>query len=143
MTSGAPLAYKVVGTTDDVTACDCCGRQNLKATIALQPLDVDGGEIGDVVYFGMTCGARAAGWTVKDTRAKTNAADRARAEAEAAARRAAAEEEERRYHAWLTAAYGPAVKQPADLWAIGVRPYLALVAYRRGEPAPAATDLGR
>jgi hypothetical protein len=75
-------AYRVLGTSDDVTTCELCGRAELKSTVALQPLDPDGGADGEAVYFGSDCAARAAGWTQKDVRKAAGAADRARAEAE-------------------------------------------------------------
>ena len=53
--------YQFIGTTDEVTSCDCCGRDNLKMTIVLQ--EKDGGEF---TFFGSQCGAKALGWTVKD-----------------------------------------------------------------------------
>jgi hypothetical protein len=64
------LAYRFIGTTDEVTACDCCGRQGLKMTIVLAP--VDG---GDYVFFGNACGAKAQGWGVKDFNAAAKSAD--------------------------------------------------------------------
>ena len=47
--------YKVLGVTDEETVCDCCGRTELKATVALETAD------GEVVHFGRVCAARAAG----------------------------------------------------------------------------------
>ena len=44
--------YAILGITDDITTCDCCGKTNLKRTVAL---DRD----GDTVYFGVDCAARA------------------------------------------------------------------------------------
>lgn len=52
--------FTVLGTTDDVTTCDCCGRANLKATVVLRNAE------GDVAYYGRSCAAKATGWTVKD-----------------------------------------------------------------------------
>jgi len=54
-------AYKMIGITDEVTSCDCCGRTDLKRTIVLERA-----EDGVIVYFGSQCGARAIGWTTKD-----------------------------------------------------------------------------
>jgi hypothetical protein len=79
------LAYKVLGTTDDVTECEHCGRVDLKGTIRLGALDADG-NVEDVTYFGAVCGARAAGWTTKDIRRAATAADRAAQEAARAER---------------------------------------------------------
>lgn len=56
-----PQAYKMIGITDEVTSCDCCGRTNLKRTIVLERE-----EDGVIVYFGSQCGARAVGWKTKD-----------------------------------------------------------------------------
>ena len=54
-------AYKMIGITDEVTSCDCCGRTDLKRTVVLERTDD-----GVIVYFGTTCGARAIGWTTKE-----------------------------------------------------------------------------
>ena len=43
----------------DNEKCDCCGKDNLKRTIALGTTDGDGNWIGDVQHFGTTCAARA------------------------------------------------------------------------------------
>lgn len=56
-----PQAYKMIGITDEVTSCDCCGRTDLKRTIVLERQ-----EDGVIVYFGSQCGARAVGWKTKD-----------------------------------------------------------------------------
>ena len=49
---------KIDGITDDRTNCECCGRTNLKRTIRLLVLDVDGSTIG-ATYYGTECAARA------------------------------------------------------------------------------------
>jgi hypothetical protein len=90
MTNTEPTArpaFRVLGTTDDVTECEHCGRTELKGTIRLGILDADG-NVEDVTYFGAVCGAKAAGWTTKDIRKAATAADRAAAEAERAERTA-------------------------------------------------------
>jgi hypothetical protein len=46
---------QVLGTCDDFTTCECCGRTNLKVTVAL-----DFGE-GNVLRYGRDCAARATG----------------------------------------------------------------------------------
>jgi hypothetical protein len=91
-TAAAHKVFKVLGTTDEVTECEHCGRVDLKGTIRLGILDEDG-NVEDVTYFGAVCGARAAGWTTKDIRKAATAADRAAAEAEREARRVKAEAE--------------------------------------------------
>lgn len=51
--------YRYLGVTDDCTECEKCGQVQLRSTVVLQPLDVDGNFDGDPVYFGSTCAARA------------------------------------------------------------------------------------
>jgi hypothetical protein len=46
------LIPRILGTSNDRTECDCCGRNNLKRTVAL---DFD----GDVRYYGVDCAAAA------------------------------------------------------------------------------------
>lgn len=46
------MAFKILGITDERTACECCGKTGLKKTVAL---DKD----GVVVYFGTDCAALA------------------------------------------------------------------------------------
>lgn len=85
-------AYRVIGTTDESTVCELCGKVELKATVMLLPLDDDGNADGDVAYFGTSCAAKAAGWTVKDVRAGIKRAadeERERKQAEYAAVREA------------------------------------------------------
>ncbi len=42
---------KFIGITDSVSTCDCCGRTNLKRTVALVKED------GSEVFYGTTCAA--------------------------------------------------------------------------------------
>lgn len=44
-----------LGLTDEVTTCECCGKSELKATVALETLD------GGIVHYGTTCATRALG----------------------------------------------------------------------------------
>lgn len=44
---------KVLGTTEDRTECDNCGKTNLKQTVALEL------ENNQIVYFGTTCASKA------------------------------------------------------------------------------------
>lgn len=46
------MTFKLLGITDENTTCDCCGKSNLKCTVAL---DHD----GDVVFYGRDCAGRA------------------------------------------------------------------------------------
>jgi hypothetical protein len=88
-------AFRVLGTTDDVTTCELCGRDELKGTVVLAVLDDDSNRTGEVVYYGAQCGAKAAGWTTRQVRDAAKAADRNRRDAEEAERRA-------KHRAWIT-----------------------------------------
>ncbi len=63
-----------LGTSDEITTCECCGKAGLKLTVAL---DVD----GEVVHYGTTCAARATGLPVREIKAGAKSADEAREEA--------------------------------------------------------------
>jgi hypothetical protein len=55
-----PPAYRVHGTTDDVTTCQICGKPELKGTVILDILDEDG-NTEEVTYAGTTCAAKLTG----------------------------------------------------------------------------------
>jgi hypothetical protein len=46
---------RILGITDEKDSCDCCGKSDLKSTVALELLD------GSIVYYGTTCAGRAVG----------------------------------------------------------------------------------
>lgn len=50
---------RIIGFTDSVNECDCCGKQNLKGTYCIE---IDGNEF----YYGSTCAVRNLGTTKKD-----------------------------------------------------------------------------
>lgn len=52
--------YVMLGTTDDSTTCDKCGKVDLKMTVVVAELDEDGNR-GEPAYFGSSCAARALG----------------------------------------------------------------------------------
>jgi hypothetical protein len=83
---------RFLGTTDDVTTCECCGRSDLKSTVALSI------DESDPVYFGVTCAAHALRRSVKEIKAGSRAADEAKALAK---RKAAAEAERIRNAPWF------------------------------------------
>ncbi|MGW2213294.1 hypothetical protein [Streptomyces sp. NPDC001781] len=99
-------AYRVKGTTDEVTECELCGKVELKGTVMLAPLDADGNEGGDVCYFGTPCAAKAAGWTVREVKAGIkSAADEQRA-AERARRDEVHQAEQKFLADWYVEHYG-------------------------------------
>lgn len=62
------MTFTVLGTCDNVTTCDCCGRADLKRTVAL-----DDGE--GVTYYGTACASKAtkrsAGYVTRKARSKS------------------------------------------------------------------------
>lgn len=63
--------FRLLGLDESVTACDLCGKQDLKCTMALEELDAEGNVVSDEpVYYGRDCGAFALGWGVSADRAE-------------------------------------------------------------------------
>ena len=52
--------YRYIGTTDEATTCEHCGKTMLRNTVVLSMLDDDGNHV-EFVRFGSTCAARALG----------------------------------------------------------------------------------
>lgn len=48
--------YSLLGSTDEQTYCDCCGKKNLKKTIVLKRNDT-----GAIVRYGSNCAEKATG----------------------------------------------------------------------------------
>ena len=96
--SAAFPVHSVLGTCDDVSSCDCCGRQNLKRTVALH-----NSVTGEDVFFGTTCAARALKWTTKEVRSAVKDADARRAAEERAAREAKRRAEDALWQSFLDA----------------------------------------
>jgi len=107
--------FTVLGTTDEVTICDCCGRKDLKGTVAL--CDHDAGD--ETVYFGCVCAARAMGIESVEVRKAARNADDAKVRAETAARNAAADVEYRVFQSWLDSKVGPKGERFLQLQALG------------------------
>lgn len=76
--------FRIKGIVDDTDTCECCGTR-LKRAVALMPLDADGNEDGDAVYYGTSCAAKALRWS---TTRVTNTARAAQARWESDAERA-------------------------------------------------------
>lgn len=88
--------FRALGTTDEATTCDYCGRIELRKTVRLAFLDADGTLTGDVAYYGTGCAATAGKRTVKDIIAEAKASELAEREA----RRI---EEDRKHAEWTAA----------------------------------------
>lgn len=97
-----------LGTTDEHTVCGCCGRVNLKETLVMAIRDADG-EVSDAVaYYGVVCGARAAGRPVPELRREARDGNEAARKALAQERARLAAATYARCEAWWTAKYGTA-----------------------------------
>lgn len=111
--------FRVLGTTDDVTTCDQCGRDDLKGTVVLAALDGEGNDDGET-YMGSDCAARATGWTQKRIRDEVKAAEKAKREAERAAREAACDartaQETAEMIEWAAEVYGIHATTRAELF---------------------------
>ncbi len=125
----AARRFTVLGTTDEVTACDCCGRSDLKGTVAL----CDHDNADETVYFGCVCAARAMKVASVEVRKAAREADAAKVRAEMAARAAASDAEYKKCQAWLDAKVGPKGERFLQLEALGG--YAAAMAAYRAEVA--------
>ena len=47
------MAFKILGITDAVSTCDCCGKKNLKKAVELENPE------GDIVFYGTDCAGAA------------------------------------------------------------------------------------
>jgi len=89
--------FTIEGITDERDTCDCCGKSNLKRTVALADADDD----GEVVFFGTTCAARAMKIPAADVRKGARTAQRAKDKAAQMARVNAQAREWGVWSAWL------------------------------------------
>jgi hypothetical protein len=102
-------AFRVAGTSNDVTTCELCGRDELKGTVVLYALDADGNPEA-VEHYGTSCAAKAAGWTQREVKSRAKAADTAKRDQERAvkdaASRAAYAYAQNALAAWSLTTYG-------------------------------------
>lgn len=77
-------AFRIGGTSNEITQCELCGKPDLTGTVQMIELDVDGNDIVDH-YYGTSCAAKAATWTVKEIKDGIRKMETAKREAEAAA----------------------------------------------------------
>ncbi|MER7488728.1 hypothetical protein ABTY20_23045 [Streptomyces sp. NPDC126497] len=85
--------FTIKGITDATDTCECCGTR-IKRAVALMPLDEDGNEFGEAVYYGTSCAGKAVGRKTAWVTRRATAAQRER------------DAEVERAREWL-AAYGP------------------------------------
>lgn len=58
------VTYRTLAIVDDVNTCDCCGKSNLKSTVAMERDD------GEVLHFGSICATRHSGRAAKTIKAE-------------------------------------------------------------------------
>jgi len=58
---------KILGLSDENLTCECCGKKNLKSTVAI------GLDDGGTVFYGRDCAARATGRQMKAVEAEAKA----------------------------------------------------------------------
>jgi hypothetical protein len=63
------MKTKVIGTTDEVTTCDCCGRTDLQKTVVFQD------EEGNNSYLGVVCASKRYNMTSRSVRQLAQSAD--------------------------------------------------------------------
>jgi hypothetical protein len=87
--------YRTAGTTDDVTTCDICGREELRGTVRLEIVDSLGRVEGEI-FAGTSCASTIAGRSAAIVAREARDADQASANAvrEAAHRQAFDAEQE-------------------------------------------------
>lgn len=91
--------WTIKGINDEQTACDCCGRTNLKKTVVLSNGEQE-------VRFGSECAARRLSCTKKEVESTVRSLEKAAREEAAKADQRRRNEEWEAYHGWLMATYG-------------------------------------
>lgn len=86
---------RCLGTTDERTTCDRCGRADLKGTVVFELGS------GAIVYYGSDCASRVLGRPEREIKAEAKKADTERREAQFAKERQEAEERSRPWFAFL------------------------------------------
>jgi hypothetical protein len=89
------IIVKFLGTDDSVSTCDCCGKRGLKHTVVLET------DMGDEVFYGVTCASRALGMAAKDVKSRAVDAQTAKRNAQIAAIEKIRREEDAIFGAWL------------------------------------------
>lgn len=74
--------FKTFGTTTEYTTCENCGRENLKKTIVMGIVDVDGNRDGNESHFGVVCAAKLSGRTEKEIKEEVKELEKVQSEGE-------------------------------------------------------------
>jgi hypothetical protein len=72
--------WRALGFTDEITACDHCGREDLKGTVRMVLVDQDGNEDGEQ-FMGVVCAARMTGRKATEIRTEAARAEKAHRDA--------------------------------------------------------------
>lgn len=88
---------RFLGTADDVNTCECCGRKNLKHTVALSFDD------GEAVFYGTSCAAVALRMPAIEVKRSAKKVDDEKRNAEMATRQAADRSRYAAFQTWLDA----------------------------------------
>ena len=115
-TATSRRVFAVLGTTDDITTCELCGRSDLRSTVVLDVLDAEGMKTGDLVYYGSDCAGRAAGWTTREVNQRIRDAQRREREAARAAREERSRRENEAFIAWCARELGVTVPDGLEEW---------------------------
>jgi hypothetical protein len=86
----------ILGTTDEVNTCDCCGRTDLKDTVALED-----DQTGAILYYGCVCAAKKQNVPSKQIKSEAKKADDIRRKAAQAEKNRLDEIEDSRYQAFI------------------------------------------
>lgn len=54
------MKLRIIGYTDQINECDCCGKKELKGTYVMAD------EMDNEMYFGKVCGAKHANWSMSE-----------------------------------------------------------------------------
>ena len=126
-------AYRVRGTTDDMTTCEQCGRDELKGTVILECLDAEG-NTGELIYVGSGCAATLSKRTQREIKDDARRAGDATAQAAQRGREARTAAETAGFLAWVRETYGVTADTVSGLWdhekALGMTPFQARKAWR-------------
>lgn len=111
--------WRAMGSTDEITTCDHCGRDDLKGTVRMVLVTEIGEEDGEQ-FMGTVCAARMTGRKATEIRTEAVRADREREAARVAAERAESDRrhaaEQAAFAAWVLDRYGVTTSCTADLW---------------------------
>lgn len=112
---------KILGTTDEITTCDMCGREELSRTVVIDHLDADGNSTNERGYYGSDCaskvflGKKTAAGIRKEARDADEKARMAAYNAKRAADNQRFLDRHAGFYAWITETYGVKITSHGDI----------------------------